>query len=166
THGMFKGIVLVKMDIFSLSKWLIPVNVEDRHWALITLDFMTKTIYYFDSLSIIGDIRLEATKLILDVLSCHWGFLEEHKLSGKGQAQYWDMSKWSTMITEATKHLEAFMQHVSQGINLHVTLTFDLAIALTNLTITLAIAHIDVSTLSVTLSILCISLGYILLALT
>ncbi|XP_050533325.1 sentrin-specific protease 1-like [Daktulosphaira vitifoliae] len=55
-----------KVDIFSKEKLFIPVHIEeDNHWCLVYVDFLKKTIKYYDSL---GGRNFMCLKLILKYL--------------------------------------------------------------------------------------------------
>lgn len=40
----------MKVDIFSLDKFLVPINIGNMHWTCAVVDFQKKRIEYFDSL--------------------------------------------------------------------------------------------------------------------
>jgi sentrin-specific protease 1 len=39
-----------QIDIFALDRLIVPINVSDAHWSLGVVDFLKKTISYYDSL--------------------------------------------------------------------------------------------------------------------
>jgi len=42
------------IDIFSLKKIFIPINIDNRHWTLVYIDVHNKSIFYYDSLGDAG----------------------------------------------------------------------------------------------------------------
>jgi len=37
------------IDIFTLEKIFIPINITNTHWTLVFIDIVLKTIIYYDS---------------------------------------------------------------------------------------------------------------------
>lgn len=48
----------LKLDIFSLDKLLIPINIQNMHWVCAVINFSARRIEYYDSMSDSGH-RLE-----------------------------------------------------------------------------------------------------------
>lgn len=38
-----------KIDLFTMDKVIVPVNISNTHWALAVIDNLQKTITYYDS---------------------------------------------------------------------------------------------------------------------
>jgi hypothetical protein len=64
-----------KIDIFTLEKIFIPVNITNSHWTLVLIDILFKTIYYYDSLRTDGPYADAA----LQVSACNNLFLLRNK---------------------------------------------------------------------------------------
>lgn len=75
-----------KIDVFSLDKMIIPVHVDNTHWALIVVFMQKKQIVYYDSLNWDGKRYLEATKFYL-----------KNKMNEKGNIDGYDWSEWELL---------------------------------------------------------------------
>ena len=64
-----------KIDIFTLEKIFIPVNITNTHWTLVLIDILFKTIYYYDSFRTNGPYADAA----LQVSACNNLFLLRNK---------------------------------------------------------------------------------------
>ena len=64
-----------KIDIFTLEKIFIPVNITNSHWTLVLIDILFKTIYYYDSFRTDGPYADAA----LQVSACNNLFLLRNK---------------------------------------------------------------------------------------
>ena len=49
-HRVLKWTKRLELDVFSLDKILVPINVQEKHWVLGVIDLRARQIQVFDSL--------------------------------------------------------------------------------------------------------------------
>jgi len=64
------------VDIFSKKKIFFPINIDNYHWTLLLIDFMVKTIFYYDSKGVEGVYASHALRVRLFIYSFYYGYYD------------------------------------------------------------------------------------------
>jgi Ulp1 family protease len=65
-----KKVDIVKGDLFKLEYLHFPYNIDNLHWALITVSFVHKKVVYYDSMHSSDDVI--ATHVFQYILEHYW----------------------------------------------------------------------------------------------
>ncbi|KAA8499765.1 putative ubiquitin-like-specific protease 1B [Porphyridium purpureum] len=103
-----------KIDVFALDRVLIPINIQNSHWALGMVDMVAKTVEYFDSLG------FEQPEMTADILQ--WVVDEaEHKKQITLYTNDWTVIHHGDSVPQQTNTSDCgvflckFMDYLSLG---------------------------------------------------